>query len=161
DGLLSFWFTFVLPYEGELEMGNLQPSIRAMDALFDSRFVALAFEDVSRQTVARLCSSGAIPFEPNRIGSYWNKKSTIEIGVCATSGDENRILLGECKFHRERPFAMREYQSLVQKTAESGIASGKEALFCLFSKTGFETGLLNSPERGGTLFLVNENELLP
>lgn len=161
DGLLSFWFTFVLPYEGELEMGNMQPSMRAMASLFDSRFVALAFEDVSRQTVAHLCSSGIIPFEPNRIDSYWNKKSTIEIDVCATSPDENRILLGECKYHRERPFTVREYQSLVQKTAESGIASGKEALFCLFSKTGFEADLLDTPERGNTLFLINENELLP
>ena len=160
DGLLSFWFTFVLPYEGELEMGNPQPSLRALDTMFDDRFVALAFEDICRQTLAWLCASGSIPFEPSRIGAYWNRKGSIEIDVCAPSADKDRILLGECKYHREKPFSSREYHDLVLKAAESGIASEKETLFCLFSKTGFEKSLLESPERGKSLFLINEDELL-
>lgn len=160
DGLLDFWFTYVLPYEGELEMGNMEPSLRAMESTFDKRFVAFAFEEISRQATVDLCLAGDIPFEPRRVGSFWNKKNTVEIDVCATSRNGNSLLLGECKYHKEKPFSMREYRALLEKVEKSGIAEGKELLLCLFSKTGFEQGVLDLFERGKTLFLINQNRLV-
>ena len=34
DALLRFWFTYIQPFEGELEMGNKQPSLDAMKRTF-------------------------------------------------------------------------------------------------------------------------------
>lgn len=160
DGLLGFWFTYILPFEGELEMGNTQPSMRAIEASFNSHFVALAFEDVSRQTLKRLCLAGKIPFEPNRVGSFWNRRSTIEIDVCATSTDGSALLFGECKYHDSKPFSLREYANLLNKINEITAGQERNSIICLFSKTGFDENVRTLPERGSTLFLVDKNELL-
>lgn len=160
DGLLSFWFTYVLPYEGDIELGNCKPSQRAIATSFDERFVAQAFEGVSRQTLARLCQRGEIPFEPNRIGAYWNRKNTIEIDVCATSSDNAVPLLGECKYHESRPFSRREHAALVEKARLLLGDDADKAILCLFSKTGFDEEILTLPERGDTLFLIDRNQLL-
>lgn len=159
DGLLKFWFTYVLPFESELELGNSAPSLRLIDTTFESQFVAFSFESVSRHALSWLCGQGLIPFEPHRIGSFWNRKSTVEIDVCATSlnGD---MLVGECKYHERKPFSTREYDELVEKVSAAGLSCKGRMLRCLFSKTGFEPKLMELAQQDDSLFLVNRNELL-
>ncbi len=160
DGFLGFWFTYVLPFEGELEMGNDAPSLRALERTFDTEFVPFAFEAVSRQTLAELCATGRVPFEPQRIGGFWNQKGTVEIDVCAASASDDEILLGECKCHREKPFSMAEFVELERKAQASGLAERKRVLYCLFSKTGFDSELMDAARARGDLYLVDRNQLI-
>ena len=160
DGLLNFWFTYVLPFEGELEMDNVRPSLMAMANTFDTRFVPTAFESVSRQTLARLCAGGEIALEPNRIGAYWNKSATVEIDVCATFADSGSVLLGECKYHESKPFTTREFEELVAKGRSNGLASLDVAGYCLFSKTGFDKELLAAAADRKDLYLIDKTRLL-
>ena len=142
DALFRFWFTYVQPFEGELEMGNRQASLDAMTRTFAREFVPFAFEEVSRQTLTELCLKGEIEFSPSRIGAFWDRKSSVEIDVCASESQGERLLLGECKLHERRPFSHAEYLELKKKC--DGAFQGKDLAYVLFSQTGFDSALEKS-----------------
>ena len=155
DNLLRFWFTYVLPFEGDLEMGNMAPSRRALKASLDPRFVATCFEEVSREALATACLEGAVPFEPNRIGRWWNRNGSIEVDVCATESEGEALLLGECKYHTTAPFSKREYAALAEKAGSPAFSRYDVAGLCLFSKTGFDPALVESLSSENNVYLFN------
>lgn len=98
DHFLRFWFRYVHPYRGALELG-------LADAVLDQRLrptfaqhVGWTFEEAAREHVARLARAGRLDFLPERIGGWWDRDA--EIDVVAVSDGEGAILLGECKWSR-------------------------------------------------------------
>ena len=160
DNLLRFWFTYVLPFEGDLEMSNMAPSRRALRKSFESRLVATCFEEVSREALATACLEGAIPFEPNRVGRWWNRNGSVEVDVCATQSEGNALLLGECKCHATARFSQREYAALIEKSLSTAFANYDVSGLCLFSKTGFDPALIKSLKAKQNVYLFNENKLV-
>ena len=71
DNFLRFWFRYVYPYKGGLQLDNTQISLDELDKDFKEKFVAFAYEDICKEIFARLCSDKAIDFTPSKIGSYW------------------------------------------------------------------------------------------
>ena len=71
DNFIRFWFRYVYPYKGELELDNVQIVLDEMNQDFREKFVAFAYEDICKTIFSELCKNGAIPFVPSRIGSYW------------------------------------------------------------------------------------------
>ena len=69
DNFLRFWFRYVYPYKGELELDNTQISLDELDKDFKEKFVAFAYEAICKEIFARLCSDKAIDFTPSKIGS--------------------------------------------------------------------------------------------
>ena len=70
DNFTRFWFRYVYPYKGELELDNQQIVLDELQKTFISSFVAFAYEDVCKNIFAELCRSGQLAFVPSRIGSY-------------------------------------------------------------------------------------------
>jgi AAA+ ATPase superfamily predicted ATPase len=96
DAFLRFWFRYVHPNEGSLDL-NLADAVLAqrMQPTFD-QFVSYAFEDAARAHVAGLARANQLGFLPERVGSWWERAA--EVDVVAVSDADGALLLGECKW---------------------------------------------------------------
>jgi len=96
DPFLRFWFRFVHPHRGTLELGLADAVLeQRVRPVFD-QFVGYAFEEACREYVTRLARAGKLSFLPERIGACWSPEA--EIDVAAVSDAEGAALLGECKW---------------------------------------------------------------
>ena len=93
DNFTRFWFRYVYPYKGELELDNQQIVLDELQKTFISSFVAFAYEDVCKNIFAELCRSGQLAFVPSRIGSYWHNdlNADTEIDVAAVDRQNKRL----------------------------------------------------------------------
>lgn len=101
DNFLRFWFCYVYPYKGELELDNMQIVLDEIHKDFKEKFVAFAYEDICKDIFAKLCSNNAISFVPSRIGSYWlnDYDGDTEINVMSVDHQNKQVFAGECKYH--------------------------------------------------------------
>ena len=155
DSFLLFWLTYVQPFQGELELDNVNPSLEAIRRTFSTSFVPFEFERISAETFARLCRTGDIPFNPSRISGYWNRTGSVELDVCALDTTDNRQFLGECKYYDSKPVGMSEYHALETKAELIPNDTGKQPLLGMFSHTSFSPELLELARANEQLVLVN------
>lgn len=158
DPFLRFWFTFVHPNMGSLEMG-------LADSILDQRvkprldqFVSQAFEDLSREFILGLATSGKLPFLPERIGSWWDDNE--EIDVVALSEADGALLAAECKWSN-RPVGVDVLGELERKVAVMERTSREQrpnVTLALFSKSGFTDALRKIARKRGVV-LVSADRL--
>lgn len=165
DNFVRFWFHYVYPYKGELELDNRQIVFDEMGKDFTQTFVALAYEEVCRDIFASLCRGGGLEYTPSRIGSYWlnDRSADTEIDVMAVDHQHRLLFAGECKYHA-KPVDAQVYFDLrkkVERSAEIRRAfPGYEVLYGVFSKSGFTQRLLDAATENPALLLVNEDKLV-
>ena len=165
DNFIRFWFRYVYPYKGELELDNMQIVLDEIRKDFVEKFVAFAYEDICKNIFAELCKNGEISFVPSRIGSYWKNDydGDTEIDVMAVDHQNKRIFAGECKYHA-KPVDAPVYFSLKEKVsnaAEIGKAfPGYEVIYGIFSKSGFTQRLLDTARESTKLLLINEDHIM-
>ena len=165
DNFIRFWFRYVYPYKGELELDNMQIVLDEIRKDFIEKFVAFAYEDICKDIFASVCKQGEIPFVPSRIGSYWlnDYDGDTEIDVMAIDNQNKRIFAGECKYH-VKPVDAPVYFSLKEKV--DGAAEirkaypGYDVIFGLFSKSGFTQRMLDIAKENTSIFLINEEHLV-
>lgn len=161
DNFLRFWFRYVYPYKGELELDNTQISLDELDKDFKEKFVAFAYEDICKEIFARLCSGKAIDFTPSKIGSYWlnDKSGNTQIDVMAVDTVNKRLFAGECKYHNQ-PVDADVYFELVKKVDNSSeiksAFKGYTVIYGVFSKSGFTSRMTDISNSNPNLFLINE-----
>lgn len=161
DNFLRFWFRYVYPYKGELELDNTQISLDELDKDFKEKFVAFAYEDICKEIFARLCSDKAIDFTPSKIGSYWlnDKSGNTQIDVMAVDTVNKRLFAGECKYHNQ-PIDADVYFELVKKVDNSSeiksAFKGYTVIYGVFSKSGFTSRMTDISNSNPNLFLINE-----
>lgn len=165
DNLLRFWFRYVYPYKGELELDNTQISLDELDKDFKEKFVAFAYEDICKEIFARLCSDKAIDFTPSKIGSYWlnDKSGNTQIDVMAVDTVNKRLFAGECKYHNQ-PIDADVYFELVKKVDNSSeiksAFKGYTVIYGVFSKSGFTSRMTDINNSNPNLFLINETSIV-
>ena len=167
DNFTRFWFRYVYPYKGELELDNQQIVLDELQKTFISSFVAFAYEDVCKNIFAELCRSGQLAFVPSRIGSYWHNdlNADTEIDVAAVDRQNKRLFIGECKYH-QKPVDLPVLTALQQKVAASTdlqnsfIRQGYQVLYGLFSKSGFSDRLIAFAKECDDLLLINEDQIV-
>lgn len=161
DNFLRFWFRYVYPYKGELELDNMQISLDELDKDFKEKFVAFAYEDICKEIFARLCSDKAIDFTPSKIGSYWlnDKSGNTQIDVMAVDTVNKRLFADECKYHNQ-PIDADVYFELVKKVDNSSeiksAFKGYTVIYGVFSKSGFTSRMTDISNSNPNLFLINE-----
>jgi len=157
DHFLRFWFRYVHPNQGSLDLG-------LTDAILDQRirpdldnFVATGFEEASRQLVARMARQGTLPFLPENIGAWWERDA--EIDVLAISHTEKKGLVGECKWST-RPVGANVLDELKRK-AGMILRSGEieHLYYALFSRSGF-TPALESQAQGDGVMLFSVDQIV-
>lgn len=165
DNFLRFWFRYVYPYKGELELDNTQISLDELDKDFKEKFVAFAYEDICKEIFARLCSDKAIDFTPSKIGSYWlnDKSGNTQIDVMAIDTVNKRLFAGECKYHNQ-PVDADVYFELVKKVDNSSeiksAFKGYTVIYGVFSKSGFTSRMTDISNSNPNLFLINETSVV-
>ena len=161
DNFIRFWFRYVYPFKGELELDNQQIVLDEMGKDFKQKFVAFAYESICRNIFAELCRKGQIGFAPSRIGSYWrnDNEGDTEIDVAAVDHQHKRLFLGECKYHA-KPVDVAVYAALQEKgqSKELTVAfKGYEIVYGLFSKSGFTDRLVEMAAENSDLILIQED----
>lgn len=165
DNFVRFWFRYVYPFKGELELDNKQIVLDEMEKDFVSKFVAFSYENICKQIFALLCSKKCLDFTPSRIGSYWlnDAGSDVQIDVMAIDTKNRRMFAGECKYHNN-PVDADVYFDLLKKVRESVEI---QKAFCeysiiygIFSKSGFTQRLLDLHENNMNIVLINEDKVL-
>ena len=153
DIFMKFWFQFVFPYKGELELGNLNFVQERLNNHFVDNHVAFVYEDICRNIFSELCKQKQIDFIPSRIGSYWNKHE--EIDLVAVDETNKRIFVAECKYYKDgKPVDVNIYAQL-QKKSQIREFSGYDIVYGLFSKSGFSDHLKEISVNNRELVLIN------
>ena len=161
DNFIRFWFRYVYPFKGELELDNQQIVLDEMGKDFKQKFVAFAYESICRNIFAELCRKGQIDFVPSRIGSYWrnDNEGDAEIDVAAVDNQHKRLFLGECKYHA-KPVDVAVYSALQEKGQSKELTAafkGYEIVYGLFSKSGFTDRLVEMAAENPNLILIQED----
>lgn len=161
DNFIRFWFRYVYPFKGELELDNQQIVLDEMSKDFKQKFVAFAYESICRNIFAELCHKGQIDFAPSRIGSYWrnDNEGDTEIDVAAVDNQHKRLFLGECKYHA-KPVDVAVYSALQEKGQSKELTAafkGYEIVYGLFSKSGFTDRLVEMAAENPNLILIQED----
>lgn len=165
DNFLRFWFCYVYPYKGELELDNMQIVLDEIHKGFKEKFVAFAYEDICKDIFAKLCSNNAISFVPSRIGSYWlnDYDGDTEIDVMSVDHQNKQVFVGECKYHT-KPVDAPVYFTLKEKVdnaAEIRKSFPKyNVIYSLFSKSGFTKRMLDIANENPNILLIHEDHLL-
>ncbi|WP_337741991.1 ATP-binding protein [Holdemanella biformis] len=165
DNFLRFWFCYVYPYKGELELDNMQIVLDEIHKDFKEKFVAFAYEDICKDIFAKLCSNNAISFVPSRIGSYWlnDYDGDTEINVMSVDHQNKQVFAGECKYHT-KPVDAPVYFTLKEKVdnaAEIRKSFPKyNIIYGLFSKSGFTKRMLDIAKENPNILLIHEDHLL-
>ena len=165
DNFLRFWFSYVYPYKGELELDNMQIVLDEIHKDFKEKFVAFAYEDICKDIFAKLCSNNAISFVPSRIGSYWlnDYDGDTEINVMSVDHQNKQVFAGECKYHI-KPVDAPVYFALKEKVdnaAEIRKSFPKyNVIYGLFSKSGFTKRMLDIAKENPNILLIHEDHLL-
>lgn len=165
DNFLRFWFCYVYPYKGELELDNMQIVLDEIHKDFKEKFVAFAYEDICKDIFAKLCSNNAISFVPSRIGSYWlnDYDGDTEIDVMSVDHQNKQVFAGECKYHI-KPVDAPVYFTLKEKVdnaAEIRKSFPKyNVIYGLFSKSGFTKRMLDIAKENPNILLIHEDHLL-
>lgn len=165
DNFTRFWFRYVYPFKGELELENQQIVLDELKKDFIQKFVAFTYEDICKELFASFCHSGEISFTPSRIGSYWlnDVNNDTQIDVAAVDHQNKRVFLGECKYHN-KPVDAPVYYALEEKAAQSSDIKtafpGYQMVYGLFSKSGFTDRMLDQARGRSDIILVNENHIV-
>lgn len=157
DAFLRFWFRYVLPNQGSLELGLADAVLRERVKPTFQAFVGQAFEGAAQSHVARLARSNQLPFLPERVGSWWDRQA--EIDVVALSESERTALLGECKW-ASAPVGTNILEDLKGKaTIFNKDRRWSKVSYVLFSRKGF-TPAMKALAREEGVRLVEVQELV-
>lgn len=164
DHFMRFWFRYVYPYKGELELDNMQIVLDEISKDFKEKFTASAYEDICREIFVNLCRKGIISFVPSRIGAYWlnDCDGDTEIDVMAVDHQNKRIFAGECKYHAkpvDAPVYFRLREKVLNAAEMKKGFPGYEVLYGIFSKSGFTRRLLETASENTSLLLINEDHI--
>lgn len=165
NNFLRFWFCYVYPYKGELELDNMQIVLDEIHKDFKEKFVAFAYEDICKDIFAKICSNNAISFVPSRIGSYWlnDYDGDTEIDVMSVDHQNKQVFAGECKYHT-KPVDAPVYFTLKEKVDNASEIRKSfpkyNVIYGLFSKSGFTKHMLDIAKGNPNILLIHEDHLL-
>ena len=154
DHFLRFWFRYVHPNQGGLDLGLADAILQQRIKPDLDHFVATAFEEAAIRFTGRLAQADKLGFMPERIGGWWNRHA--EIDVVAVNLTEKIALVGECKW-TIHPLGMSVLDDLKQK---AGVLTKdheiEQVQFAIFARNGFTPDLeARSRSEGTGLFTVD------
>jgi hypothetical protein len=150
DEFFQFWFRFIFPRRGELEMGRIDDVLSHIKAGLP-QFFAAVYERVAIELLWRNIDR-IFPFKA--IGRWWDKNE--EIDLIGINPDLDSILFGETKWS-EKPVGVDVYEML--KTKSKNVPWGSKVrsdFFCLFSKKGFTESMLKTAKKERVILFSGE-----
>lgn len=142
DPYFRFWFRYVLPNRSRLARGRIKEVANEIERDLPT-FIGPIFEDVCREWVGSVSPLGASAIE---IGSWWNRKSNVEIDVVALD-KKGYTVLGACKWWKE-PAGENVLDGLLEARAVLGPKASRAELV-IFAKVGFNEKLTKRAKAEG------------
>jgi len=147
DNFFRFWFSYVLPYKSQLELGNTKYAMVKIKENF-SGFVGKVYEDLSVEYVVQ-------NYPILKAGRWWNKDEEIDVvGV-----GEKSILVGECKYSNKK-VGIDILKQLEEKSKKIELNLPIKQ-YLLFSKSGFTKDLLEIEKDREDIVLVKNFYSIP
>ena len=138
DSAFRFWYTFVYPFQGEIEAGKGREIFQNHVLPVLSVYLKSTFENICRDFLRLEQNREDIPFSMDQIGMWWGqhptKKRTEYIPIAAAG--EKQILLGSCFLTED--WLDVDTLSVLQKHA--GLFPDREKWYYLFSTSDFVAG---------------------
>lgn len=154
DGLFAFYFSCIYPFRSLIERGIIG-GIEEMLKESLPRFAGRQFERMCADYL--LCSSGLIA---TAIGSWWGwdprTRREEEIDIVA-KGLDGEMAFAECKFTDDK-VGTEVYDTLLERS--KNLPSTKARKYWLFSRTGFEAGLVERAGKEPGLTLIELRQLV-
>ena len=141
DNFFRFWFSYILPYKSQLELGNTNYAMVKIKENF-SGFVAKVYEDLAVEYTLK-------NYPLLKAGRWWSKDEEIDVvGV-----SETFMLVGECKYSNKKVGT----DVLAQLEAKSKKIELKLPIkyYLLFSKSGFTQDLLEIEKKREDVVLID------
>jgi AAA+ ATPase superfamily predicted ATPase len=153
DPFFRFYFRFIAPFHQylPLDMDRVLNKVRQELRAFVGQ---TTFEILAQEWVVRQGKNKLLAFEPDIVGAHWSRR--VQIDVVAVQWQTRQILLGECKWGREKVSRKVVRELVEQKTAHlrRDLAADGEAWqihYAIFSRAGLTDAALNLlGEYGGT-----------
>lgn len=136
DPFLRFYYRFVHSRLTQLEMGEIDQTLEELKKHMVDYIGAYTWEEICREWTIRASNRKIIPLYPDFVESDWGKD--YQVDVVGINTMKKHLILGECKWLRERGKAS-VLQELVEKKSPMVIpASGNWQVFFLgFSREGW------------------------
>jgi AAA+ ATPase superfamily predicted ATPase len=152
DNFLQFWFRFVFPRMGYIELGRSGEVLEQIKQNFIDGHVSYVWEDICREKMWTLDFKKRWGFSINRCGRWWNKEAGIDIVAYDSSGLD--MIFGECKFSSRKTGAavLRELEQKADKVPWK--KENRRSYFVIFSTGGFSSELKAAAESRNDLLLV-------
>ncbi len=141
-----FWYTFIVPYKNELDIGKTDEFTNNLYKNFD-KFISLTFEELSNE----LLKEERYKLNIVESGGYWDKRNEFDILAKDINGN---FIVGECKWTNQK-ICRNLLTKLKNKAKYLNFPITK---FALFSKNGFSSSLLKKSE--AMLFELNDFKVL-
>lgn len=156
DRFFTFWFKYIFPHRGKLEIGSVEYVLEKIRDSFEEH-LALVYEELCREISLTLMREGVVHF--NSIGKWWSKNE--EIDLVAIDEEKRVIYFGECKWSRQK-VKESDFYDLARKSerVDWHIKKGQKQ-FMLFSKSGFTEGMLKLAEEKGVVLVEGEKRIHP
>jgi len=153
DEFCQFWFKFLFPKRGELEINEFENVINNIRQGLDQH-LSFTYEKVTKEILLEQRSQ-IFPF--TKIGRWWEKEE--EIDLVGINEETNEIMFTEVKWS-ERPVGTNIYASLKEKSRKVVWGQeGRKEYFCLFSKNGFTEALIKEAQTGKLILFQGEKRL--
>ncbi|MBI5327025.1 MAG: ATP-binding protein [Deltaproteobacteria bacterium] len=148
DRFFEFWFKYVFPNRGRLEIGKANEVLRMIKETF-KQHLSFVFEDVCKEHCVELLRDGKIRF--TSIGRWWHKNE--EIDIVALNEENREIYFGEAKWSK-KPVGLDIMEHLKKKATLVQWNTGKrKEYYMLFSRSGFTESLQERAIKEGVLLI--------
>jgi uncharacterized protein len=138
DKFFTFWFKYIFPNRGRIEIGNADYVMARIKDSFDLH-VSAVYEDVCKDLCKTLMSDGHIRY--TTIGKWWSRNE--EIDIVALDEESKTAYFCECKWSNKK-VGEDIYRDLVRKSGlMDWFNSERNERFILFSKSGFTQGMID------------------
>lgn len=138
DGIFRFWYTYVFPYQSEIEFGQGETVFNTFVLPALDNYTKNTFETICREFLVLTDEMRTSPFPMKNVGKWWGqhptKKRTEAIPIAAY--DNNKVLLGTCFWTDE----WLDIDALYKLQKHSSLFPDMEEWYYLFSKSDFVSG---------------------
>ena len=141
DEFFQFWFRFVFPRRGEIEMDRIDIVIRSIKQDI-GHHLSLAYEKIALDMILE---NPDVFSSFDRLGRWWDRNE--EIDIVGINKDKNIIFFAEVKW-TEKPVGTNTYNELKAKAEKVQWGNSKTSKhFALFSRKGFTSEMLKLAAR--------------
>ncbi len=160
DGFMTFWYRYVYPYRCDLELGKRGKALENIKTNLSSDvYSGYANYRICRDIFLSLCDSQIPDFVPGETGASWTNKK-VHLPLVSIEKDSNRVFAALCQYNQTDPVKLHLLTDLKKRCLNAHELRGKELLYGIFSKTGFDDNLLRAARDSKDVILINEAQIV-